>query len=167
MDRKVCVDPLGASSMLESDSEGGAQKWEWSWASNFAESSGPIDKHCVKLSLLFFWDYNIIIAFSPFLLLNYTIYPSLLFKIITFSLIIVICISVDVDIPKYVSTNCPVYIMSLVCMFAALATWYWVTSWWALPWGRLFLPLSWVACTSLCKVEASWDFFVVVVALQR
>lgn len=58
-----------------------------------------------------------------------------------FSLIIVTCV-----LYKYISLNiritCPVCIMLLVCMFSGLSIWYWMNNWCALPWLRLFLPLS-------------------------
>lgn len=45
-------------------------------------------------------------------------------------------------------------------MLSGMTIGYWTTNWCAPPWGRLFLLLSAFlnACSSLCRVEASWAF---------
>lgn len=45
-------------------------------------------------------------------------------------------------IHKCISTSCSVCILLPVCMFLELNSWYWITNWCALSWGRLFLLLS-------------------------
>jgi hypothetical protein len=97
-------------------------------------------------------------TFSPFLPTNSFMYHLLL----SFSLIIVlyVCLWVCVCVcererergreriyvyifpKKKVSTASSIYIMLLVCIFSSLFVTDWVSSCYALPWGRLFLPFS-------------------------
>lgn len=86
-----------------------------------------------------FWDHNIF-SIPPFFFLAqtllYTPSSSLsnlwLFKLVWF-------INICVHKYTFLKITCSVLMMSLVCMFSGLPLCYWIISWRALPWGRLFI----------------------------
>lgn len=60
----------------------------------------------------------------------------------------------------FLNTTCSVCIKIHICAFSERTIQCWVTSWCILLWGRLFLlySASFVACSSLCRAEASGAF---------
>jgi hypothetical protein len=50
--------------------------------------------------------------------------------------------------------------MLVVCMCSGLTIWYWVTSWYSLPWENCFFHSqnSLGAYGALCRIEAFWAF---------
>lgn len=93
------------------------------------------------------WDYNTITSFFPSFFscqtLPYTLLCSLL-KSLSFSIVIT-CIYKYIYICKiciFLNTNCPVCIILLVWIFLGLIIWYKITTWYILPWKRLFLLLQ-------------------------
>lgn len=90
----------------------------------------------------YFLILHIIISYSPFHFLP--LYPLICplpdhFQIhgLFFSMIVITCIYSYIFL-KSTSSVC----MLLMHMGSGLTIWCWITSWWALPWGCLFLPLS-------------------------
>lgn len=65
----------------------------------------------------------------------------------------------NVPIYAYISITVTyaVYIMIIVYMFAWLTNGHWRISWYALPWGRVPLPLP-VFTLFVCVAEAWWAF---------
>lgn len=86
------------------------------------------------------WFAALIISF---IFCDYKTLPQLslaLFQIqglLSHQLIIVAYVQVCV----FLSITFSVCLMLIACMFSELTIWYWITSWFALPWGKLFLPL--------------------------
>lgn len=53
--------------------------------------------------------------------------------------------------------TCSVCIVLFIGMFPELTIWYWITNWFAIPWGKTYSHSqhSFVAFNSLCRVESS------------
>lgn len=97
--------------------------------------------YCRHIWYILFWYYNIIIHFSLIFSpsRHSNLFYSVLFKPIAFSFLIVITdiYFIYIYIPKHINTTCS------ICMMNVLrTTWYWISKWCALPWGRLFFPPS-------------------------
>jgi hypothetical protein len=81
---------------------------------------------------------------------------------------IYIYIYIYIHIYTYIFLNIgfSVSIMLLACKFVELVIWYVVANWCALPWGRLFLPLSEVfvvlcARLRLCLFSVYFDMLII------